>query len=154
MSNTVHLLPHDEWSLGQAKAYLRRKVDDGATCPCCNQFAKVYKRKLYATMARTLIYAWRNFGQQYFHLSQLDGKQPGVRQADFPKLSYWGVIEKHPSKPEWRITGRGRMFLANTQTLQQTVVLYDSRLMRFEGPEVGIVKVLGTKFSYQELMYG
>ena len=36
-----------EMTLDEAKAWLRDQVDDGAHCPCCGQFAKVYKRRIH-----------------------------------------------------------------------------------------------------------
>ena len=40
----------DGMTLGEARDWLRERIEDGEECPCCRQFAKVYRRRLYATM--------------------------------------------------------------------------------------------------------
>ena len=52
-------------SLGDAREWLRERVEHGARCPCCTQFAKVYERKLNSRMARQLITFW---WEDWFHV--------------------------------------------------------------------------------------
>ena len=148
----VSLLPTGQWTLNDARQYLQLNRDDGVHCPACDQFVKVYRRRMYGAQVRTLIYAYRQFGQDFFHLSVLDGKQVGVRQADFPKLEYWALIEKHHDKPHYRITDRGVAFIERRLAVPETIVLYDGHLQGFEGVNKHIDQVLPKQFDYQELM--
>ena len=33
-------------TLTEAKQWLKERLDEGTRCPCCNQYAKIYKRKI------------------------------------------------------------------------------------------------------------
>ena len=74
-------------TLAVAREWLRDRVEEGERCPCCTQFAKVYKRTIHATMAHDLIRIYRACGRDWFHLPDHVG-HPG----DFAKLRYWNMI--------------------------------------------------------------
>jgi len=151
-AEVVHLLPHTDWTMEKAIEWLYDHLDDGVHCPCCGQYAKRYRRKMYGTQARTLIYAWQHYGQEFFHLSVLDGRAPGVRQADFPKLAYWGLVAKHPYGPTWCLTDRGVAFVQRRLAVPEAVFVYDGMPQGLDGKDVHIEQVLGRAFSYDELM--
>ncbi len=146
------LLPTDGWTVSQAKLWLEQNRDEGATCPCCGQYTKTYRRKLYATQVRTLLYAARTFQVAWFHLSKLDGVKDGVRQADFPKLAYWDLIEKQGESPLWRITAKGFRFAADAVEVPETAIIFNGRLQGFEGRQVSISDVLGREFNISEMV--
>ena len=82
----------NEKTLEQAKDWLRERINDGARCPCCEQYARAYKRKLSGGMVRTLIalYHWsRDMDKpEWCHVEQ-DIVAPGVvRSRCYPKLRY------------------------------------------------------------------
>lgn len=151
-------------TLLEAKAWLRARLDKGAKCPCCTQFAKMYERKLNSGMAACLIVLCR--------ISQREGVEGWVYVPDFvrsnpvlansreyPKLRYWGLVETRASKkPEvkdsgtWRPTAIGVAFSLNRTKIKSHVKLYDGRPFGFLGDEVSIVDCLGERFSYPELM--
>ena len=49
----------DSDSLGTAREWLRSQAKDGARCPCCRQYVKVYRRKLNSSMSRALMIMYR-----------------------------------------------------------------------------------------------
>ena len=54
--------PSDGETLGGARDWLRDRVEKGAKCPCCGQFAKVYRRTITSGMARALFMIWHEGG--------------------------------------------------------------------------------------------
>lgn len=149
------------YTLEEAKQFLRERLEEGAECPCCTQFAKVYKRKLYSTMARHLINLyWKHENdpsETYFHISDFCPKHPG----DFAKFLYWGLVEEKPKDEDdtskrtsgyWALTLEGRLFVENQTTVLSHVKIYDGRLMGFTGKKISIKEALGKDFNYEELM--
>lgn len=149
----------DDMTLGEARALLRTLVDEGHRCPCCSQFAKVYKRKVHASMARGLIQAIRAGGRQKF-------VKPGdfltIKQnCDFAKLAYWQLTVEEPTLREdggragwWWVSDLGEQWIRMQATIPKYARIYDSRILGFEGPPVTIRDALGKTFDYAELMAG
>ncbi len=152
---TDDLFP-DGMPLADAREILRSLVDDGHRCPCCTQFAKVYRRKLHATMARDLIRVYRTQGHRWFHLPTVHGKHPG----DFAKLAHWGLIEEEPLRHPtdgsragwWRVTFPGATFVNGWSRVPKYARIYDGRCLNLTGDPVGIRDCLGDRFNYDELM--
>lgn len=145
----------DHASLATARQWLRDRIEEGERCPCCSQFAKVYRRKIHATMARDLIMLYRKFQTaSWFHLSEHVG-HPG----DFAKLRYWNLVVEQPTlRPDggragwWLITAAGAVWVGGSGTVPLYAHIYDGRLLRLSGPDVTIRDALGTRFDYAELM--
>lgn len=154
--------PDDSTPLGEARDWLRERVDEGHDCPLCGQFAKVYRRKIHSTMARDLIRLYQRQGMQYAHVAtSLIDSGRGIHIGDFPKLAHWGLIAEEPIRREdggragwWRITDEGRAFIRGVRTVPKYALIYDSRVLGFEGDQVDIHQALGDKFDYHELMRG
>src|SRR5262245_9685330 len=149
---------NDDWTLGQARDWLREHVDDGAPCPLCGQYAKVYRRKLTAHTAVLLIAMYRKAGSNWVHWPSL-----GLGHADEAKARYWGLIEAKPDEIRedgssrtgwWRLTALGVAFVCNRITIAKYARIYDGRCLGLRGEHVTIGDVLGTKFNYDHLMDG
>lgn len=149
-------------TLEEVQNWLRAKVEKGETCPCCKQFAKVYKRKIYSKAVYSLIKLYRLNENQanYYHITQLNPEKVSGG-GDFAKLVYWGLIEEKPKEEDettsrtsgyWKITNKGRYFVERQKTIPTYARIYDSRLLGLTGPEIDIKEALGTKFDYEELM--
>ena len=148
-------------TIKQAKDWLRSKMDKGATCPCCNQFVKMYKRKLNSTMARSLVrlYHLDKFNSIYYHNVNIV-KSVSESVGDFAKLLYWGMIEQKPNDDDkskknagmWKITDKGRMFVEGKIKVPKHVNVYNSKPYGFTMEETDIKEALGDKFDYSELM--
>jgi len=150
-------LPHPPGSLAAAQAWLREQLAEGARCPCCTQFAKVYRRKVNSAMARAIIHQYRTVGLAYAQTTRLC---PWTHEA--AQLSWWGLLEEEPVRRDdggrsswWRVTNTGAEFARNELRIPKYAVVYDGRLQRLDGTEwVDVRACLGARFNYEELMGG
>lgn len=132
----------------------------GVRCPSCNHNVKVYKRNFNSGMAKALIYLylearrtnnkWLKFGR---YLKQYQWP------ADYAKLVWWGLVEKHSGKAKdgnsnglYRITRKGARFAKRQITVPKYAIEYMSKVEKFEGIEIDIVDAAGDEFDYNELM--
>lgn len=154
------VLRQTDWvDLDRSEKSLRAGVV--TSCPCCDSTLKIYQRSINATMARQLIKLSHFNG--YTHTSHLiPSGLPG--SGDFTKLRYWGFIEEkshdrkeHPEKRSsgyWRITPDGLEFVNLRIKAQKYAHVYQGKVIDFSGDMVSILKCLGDKFNYSELMGG
>lgn len=143
-------------TIAAGKAWLRTRLDDGEQCPLCNQMAKMYKRKINATMARTLIRLHRVAGSDYAHAPSLPGDNHEISQ-----LAWWGLVEEDGQpRPDggrgghWRVSDKGRAFIFQGLKVPKYAKIYDHKLYGLTGDPVTIQDALGSKFDLQELMRG
>ncbi len=145
----------DATTLGEARAWMREQAaTQGARCPCCTQYAKVYKRLMTPNIARLLVRAYREHGQTWFHATSLrDGT------GDLAKLRYWRLLEESTERRAdsgragwWRITDAGVAFIRTGATVPKYALIYDSYLLGHDGDQVGIRDALGERFDLAELM--
>lgn len=150
-------------TLKEARKHLLASGRQGAVCPCCSQFVKLYKRKFNTVMARGLISLYHlSDGKTHFHhVSAIMTKISPTGSNDFHKLRYYDFIrEQVNSDPKkktfgyWRITQKGIDFVMNKSTVKEYMLIYNTKLKGMEGEEIDIKKALGNKFNYSQLMYG
>ncbi len=153
-------------SLGDARKLLTQGLAGrGIECPCCRQFAKIYKRKLNATMAYAHVLVYRHFqvprGDEWLHVPQLlNGHGVVARGGDWSKLSFWGLLEEHPEDRDdgckhagmWRLTDAGRRFAAAVETVPKHLYFYNGQLIALSDERTFIREALGNRFHYDELM--
>lgn len=135
---------------------IRREGKAGVLCPCCDQLAKVYKRRIYKTVARQFL----TFAKAALAGGWVDVRSIAMRGGDFAKLAYWGLIEERQKDPDdkdrrtsgwWRLTEKGRQFAENATTVPTFAHVYNGRVVRFSGPPASIVSALGSTFVYADL---
>jgi hypothetical protein len=136
----------------------------GTTCPCCDRYAKLYKRKLNTGMVRTLVWLYmRNakFGAYAWIDVPRTAPRRTLNSAETGKLAHWGLAENKPNEDDpskkhtgfWRITRRGRRFVQGRIRIPSHVYLYDNeRWGMTTETKVNIEDALGEPFDYQELM--
>lgn len=142
-------------TVGEAKAWLRTKIEEGHRCPVCTQMAKVYKRKINSRMAKTLITMYKHSDPgEFVHAPSLPGDTHECSQ-----LVWWGLIEEERIlRPDggragwWRLTDAGRAFAEGRATVYKYARIYDSKCLGLVGDQVSIKDALGEKFDYAELM--
>jgi hypothetical protein len=147
--------PWDGMRLDEARSWLRSRVEEGETCPCCQQFAKIYPRTIHSTIARALIKVYNAApAGDWVHLATVAGPA-----CEGGKARYWGLMEEEAGifvttgrSGWWRLTNLGRSFVRGGTAIPKYAYVYDKRCLRVDGPEVTIQDCLGTKFSYDELM--
>ena len=142
-----------------------RQVGDGVICPCCDQKVTLYKRVIYETMTRALVILYNHAkvnGDNWLHFpSYARGKKLGTlgQGGDWAKLALWNLIELASGRRDdgsvrtgdARITQEGRRFCERAHEVRRVARVYNNRLVRFEGPMIGIEDTLGKKFSYADL---
>jgi hypothetical protein len=156
-------------TLAGAKQWLRDRVADGATCPCCTQFAKVYKRPITRSMAYSLILIDRHFQKDpvkaWLHvpsyLTRTSIVGAAIRGGDWAKLVHWGLLEEKPEirkdgSPRagyYKITERGSAFARGEIRIPKFVFIYASRVLNRPSPEtISVQEALGAAFDYRALM--
>jgi hypothetical protein len=144
--------------LGEVRDWLTQAAQDGgATCPCCTQLTRVYRRPLNSAMTHGLIRAYRKAGREPFHMPTVLNHIAG----DHAKLRYWGLIEEEPiRRPDggragwWQITELGEEFVRRIKAVPKYALIFDGRLLRLDtsGGYVTVTQALRGKFDWAELM--
>ena len=134
----------------------------GAICPCCQQFTKVYKRKISGSSAYGLVRLYQKYGKKEFHLERALKELNILKivRSDFPKLRYWDLIIQHKGKREdgssrngyYNITDRGVLFIFNHTKVQKYAHIYNNLRFQSSGDLVLINDCWDEKFDYNELM--
>lgn len=147
-----------EVSLGDAKAWLRARLDDGAECPCCGQRAQMYRRAPSSAACHVLIRAARAYGTRPFHLpSNDDWSRAG---GEFARLRYWRLVEEDRTQHDdyhagwWRITALGIDFVGGAYRVPKYARVYNGEVYGYEGKDVDIRSCLGRRYNYEVLMRG
>ncbi len=150
---------NDDWTLGEARQLVRRYLNEGLRCPCCEQMAKVYRRKINSSMAGDLIAMYRAFGTEWGYLPDLRKRASLKGNREESKLRYWGLVEERNERREdgghagwWRVTAKGEQFIRRQAKLPKYAHIYDGNRVAYSGPDTGIVEALGSPFRYDELM--
>lgn len=78
-----------------------------------------------------------------------------VRGGDYAKLTWWKLIEPHPTNSRWwRLTRQGRAFVRNRALVPKFALAYNGRCYGLTGPLIRIKHAIGSRFSYTDLMAG
>lgn len=156
-------------TLAEARALVLAKRDEGVDCPCCGQFAKVYKRNLSAAMAEAIILierATRADRSQQFHMGQLLDTYATSRTAkgggDPMRLRFHGLVDLVPGRradESWRvgyytITDNGVKFALDQYRAPKYVYLYAQECLGASEETISVVEALGNHFNYRQLMDG
>lgn len=145
-------------TIGEARAALETVMyDEGAECPCCTQFVKVYRRKVNAPMANALIAQYREAGKRMIHTRDI-----WLRfSKEAAQLSWWGLIRHDAERRAdggqsgwWAVTDEGERFIRGEVMVPKYAVIYDGRVLDFEGDQISITDALGTPFEFRSLMAG
>ena len=159
-----------ESTVQEARVVVYAFLDAGSDCPCCGQYARMYRRALYDKMAAWLIWCVQAHDPEqtpWLHVNEGPVLQNRKGGGDFAKLAHWGLIEERPrdddvdhkrSSGYWRPTERGIQFANGLITVPSHVFLYDNRVQCQVGVEgfspetTTIFAALGKRFDYAELM--
>lgn len=141
--------------LWKVRAIVLKAREDGIVCPCCNQLAKVYTRKLNSGMAYDLIrvvnYLENNPDEDSIHIAKFFPTK-GRYASELSKLQYWGFVAPKEGSGLWGVTKAGIAFAHKKIKTHREIVLFDTHFLGFSGDEINIVDALNSKFDYKELM--
>lgn len=132
----------------------------GYTCPCCNQFVKLYKRTFNCNMALAAIHLYHNREKGFIHLEKSLQKAGLQRCGDASYLRHYRLIEASPEQRRdgsnrngfYKITGAGILFVEMKFKVPKHFLTFNNKCENFEGESIGILEALGEKFNYSELM--
>lgn len=142
----------DDTPLGDVRALIQRHRIDGIVCPACDQFAKVYRRKLNSGMANSLVVLYRRYRDAWVHLPTARANGEITQSNEEAKLRWWGLVEQDERHSgNWRLTETGIAFVEGMR-LPKYVLLYADRFLGFDGDSITIQDALGDHFDYEELM--
>ena len=154
----------DSRSLDEARRWLEDRLDDGAECPCCGNFTKVYRRVLNSGMARALIVIYRSFGRDFGDLPTLlmayrESKPLHPLGGEEPKLRYWGLLEEladtsrlQGNQGFYRVTEAGEQWVLGRSCVPKYALVVNTRCLGLEGEPWSIRNALGKKFDLVELL--
>lgn len=153
-----------EATLPEARRFFFEKLREGAVCPCCERFGKVYRRKLNSGMALTVVKMFRNARDPGGWIHMVAVGNFGLPSRDYGTLQHWSLTESsidvkedgNPDAGYWRLTEKGRAFARNEISVPKYVYLYNDKPIESDEPEAAlrttIVEALGGRFDYDELM--
>lgn len=149
-------------------AFARERViagrERGMICPCCDQFIKVYNRKLNSAMAYSLILIHRYFqrpdAEEWLHVERYLKPRPQIDCHDFPKLRFWNLLKAMQGTRDdgskrmgfYKITDLGIRFAQNQSRLPKRAAIVIDTAIGFSDETTNIVEALGSRFNYLELM--
>jgi len=149
--------------LGQVRAHLREKMDDGVDCPACGRLVKSYKFTILGTMAATLMWIVakaKQTKQPWVHLNNPEAPPWVKADRNYPRLAYWdlAVAREQEEKDEkrcsgfWKATPLGIDFVYNRAKVPQYVLAYNNIPYEHSSDMVSIQDVMKKKFNYEEML--
>jgi hypothetical protein len=150
-------------SLQEAVNWVDKNKDKGCVCPCCNQIAKIYKRKLIVNYVLGMFYLHKLHkkypNRDYFHISEL-GVSNNYFSA-FAQLKCWDLISEM-EKPKdvkskrtsgsWALTEKGNLFIEGKINVESHVYMYNASFLGYSDKKISITDAIGNKFNYEEMM--
>lgn len=154
---------NNEITIEQLKELLRENMDKGTICPCCNNYVKMYKRKLTSSMVFCLIHFKKHVdknGNEFQNfITILDRlKLTSTQRADWQKLVYFKLITAetsergHPRSGYYKLTELGIKFVNHQSVVPEFVKVYNSKTYGYSEKQINISQAINNKFNYLELM--
>lgn len=157
--------PTAESTLAEARRWVAQHRGKGVRCPCCQRYARVYKRPLNYSMAYALMLIYEYFADHsdWLHVpTYLNGKGVVARGGDWAKMVYWGLIvgsggiraDESKRVGNYKITEKGINFVEGRISVPSYVVVYNARVIGKSDSEIYIHQALGEHFNYAAMMDG
>lgn len=149
------------WTVPEAREELRACLAKGGTIKCrvCDRRASRYRRRIHAEMGKFLCELVRRTFEtehEWHHVSDLQPKN-----GNYAMLRLWGLAEPSSKRTAganahgmWRATVEGVRFARGSSSTWKYLFLWNGAVVGRSDDTVTIHDVLGTRFSYAELMGG
>lgn len=153
----------DTITVAEAREFVKDHADRGVECPCCNQYVKVYRRKLHSQMAAFLASLYgaiiRNFDEAFGDTTVIgrvvdvrDVRSAGEKAStDASYLTNWGLVQKH-GRGQYSITRKGVEFLNGDIVVPKYVYMLCNQRTAISEETIGIDEVWDEDFDFDELM--
>lgn len=140
-----------------------RFTKEGVQCPCCDQLAKVYRRRITPAMVGVMIELGRRHkaGARWVKIGRGGIQTPG---GDYGWLVWWNMIECLPGEREdgsnrvgmWKLTDTGYAFLRDNLRVRRYVYVYAGKQIPdppgADMSTVDIAQVLRRPFNFNEIV--
>ena len=127
---------------------------DGAFCPCCGKWGKVYKIKLSQHLALCLRWiAVHGEGDDSWVDVQNKAPRWMLKSKTYNLLEHWGLIEGKATRSGiWRATLKGWDFINGLSMMPAAVYIYDNKVWGFDEEETSFAGCFGKHFDFDEMM--
>lgn len=146
--------------LKDAQSEMVKKLKAGTECPCCGQFAKMYKLTISAGMARALIWICQQSGPERAWVA-VEEKGPRwlLRSRSHAKLRHWNLLERRENLSTkkrhsgiYRPSIEGQLFVEGKLRVFKNRWLYNNKCRGADGEQISIEDCLGEPFDFSKLM--
>jgi hypothetical protein len=152
---------HDGRILRDVKQYLQSRLPVGASCPCCGQFAKIYRRKFNSAMATTIRECAENFAMNPipFHAPTVLKLRGKGRDRDMAFLEDWGLVRAVEGKGiggrtagMYEVTQDGISFVANQKEVPRYLFFYNAGVIGKSKETIRFQDAKIDRFNVAEVM--
>lgn len=151
-------------TLEEARKDLWTRIDGGSICPCCDKYARRYRRPFNSAMAKSLCWLVREYMENvgidgWVHVPSQAPKWL-TRTNQLPTVRWWALAEREKDTPEsggkhsgcWRPTPIGIAFTRDKLPIPERCITYNGVVESYEGPYVYMTELQDKHFDYREVM--
>lgn len=133
----------------------------GFHCPKCEQWTKLYARRINKGMATQLIWLVRTYKKLKRNWVKVANHAPRniLSSPQFTVLKHWGLVEqkenlssKKRTSNLWRPTKAGIDFVLQRISVPEYAFLYNDKLRGYSVERTTLEQALGVDFDYEEVM--
>jgi hypothetical protein len=147
-------------TLADARARVQANLREGSVCPCCDQLAKQYRRRLNKGQAESLkaIYKHGNGSERLPVYIPSVPEAAKSREEGKMAMAYGFLEETHPPHDDgnragwWRITVKGEQFVLGKIRVPMYAYFYNQGFYGLDGDEISIHDCVS--FKKNKLMDG
>lgn len=162
MGEQKELWENETQVLSRMRSNWRATIEnDGGYCPCCDKWGKISPFPMTEIMALGLLWMSRAPTDEWGWVSTpLHAPRWMLRGKSFTTMHRWGLIEQaqrseDPARKRdglWRVTDKGRNFIAGEFTIPKKVYIYNNQVEGFSEEHVSFKDCFGKHFDYGAVM--
>jgi len=158
-------------TLEEARTQVMASLDEGSQCPCCDQYARMYKRRLPPAAIKGLLGLYslaREDGHDYYHIKDIYetsyAKDVLNIGSIFGLCAHFGLMisevrekdEDNLGEPVtcsgmWKITELGIDFIEGRKGIHKYILMYNGEVLGRSETFVNIDEALNHPFNYAEI---
>jgi hypothetical protein len=170
----------DPRSINEARLDLNANLPGGLGCPCCEQYAKTYRRKVASGMASLLIeiykvFRFRGFPKgfddpaHWLHMPGFIRRNRIIANGsnDAAMMVHWRLVERADDilratgavskafadhRGRYRITDLGIAFVEGRVSIPRFLYIYNNKVVGEDEERATITDALADKLNFSELM--
>lgn len=144
----------DDEGMGAAKAKWRKAIEgEGAFCPCCGRWGKVYKIKLSEHLALCLRWIATHGDKDGWVNVQNTAPRWMLKSKTYTLLEHWNFIESQSKRSGvWRANAAGVAFASGIGSASSAAYIYDNTVWALDPEQVTFRGCFGKHFDFDEMM--